>query len=174
MKLQPPSSFPSQPHTIFSRDNRKDAFRKALHIRGKLKCSRTNLGNERCTDDALPQNNPRSTAIRAVAKANELDLEIVEVDTTKPSAEYLKLNKLGKVPTFEGDDGYVLYESMAIAIYSRFNSLPRLRKFPCYVMINPSNLYSYPCLNQFRVDILYLIAFTVIHQCITLLHKDCS
>ncbi|KUI57956.1 Elongation factor 1-gamma 1 [Cytospora mali] len=63
------------------------------------------------------ENNSRSTAIRAVAKANEIDLETVEVDTTKPTAEYLKLNKLGKVPTFEGEDGYVLSESMAIAIY---------------------------------------------------------
>ncbi|PSS02452.1 hypothetical protein BD289DRAFT_449745 [Coniella lustricola] len=63
------------------------------------------------------ENNPRSTAIRAVAKANDLDLEIVETDVTKPTAEYLKLNKLGKVPTFQGEDGYTLYESMAIAIY---------------------------------------------------------
>ncbi|KAH8772821.1 hypothetical protein F5883DRAFT_549605 [Diaporthe sp. PMI_573] len=63
------------------------------------------------------ENNPRSTAIRAVAKANDLQLDIVEVDTTKPTPEYLKLNKLGKVPTFEGEDGYVLYECVAIAIY---------------------------------------------------------
>jgi glutathione S-transferase len=33
------------------------------------------------------------------------------------SAEYLKLNKLGKVPTFEGADGFVLSESVAIAVY---------------------------------------------------------
>ncbi|KAF3760200.1 putative translation elongation factor eEF-1, gamma chain [Cryphonectria parasitica EP155] len=64
------------------------------------------------------EQNPRSTAIRAVAKANDLDLEIVEVNTEKPTPEYLKLNKLGKVPTFEGQDGYTLYECMAIAIYS--------------------------------------------------------
>lgn len=65
------------------------------------------------------EKNPRSTAIRAVAKANDLQLDVVEVDTTKPSAEYLKLNKLGKVPTFESEDGFVLYECMAIAIYSK-------------------------------------------------------
>jgi len=35
------------------------------------------------------------------------------------SDEYKKLNKLGKVPTFEGADGYVLTECMAIAIYSK-------------------------------------------------------
>ena len=35
------------------------------------------------------------------------------------SEDYQKLNKLGKVPTFEGADGYVLTECMAIAIYSK-------------------------------------------------------
>ncbi|PPJ51925.1 hypothetical protein CBER1_09368 [Cercospora berteroae] len=64
------------------------------------------------------ERNPRTTAILAVAKANGLDLEFVE---TKPGADitndYRKLNKLGKVPTFEGADGYVLTEAMAIAIY---------------------------------------------------------
>lgn len=40
------------------------------------------------------------------------------------STEYLKLNKLGKIPTFEGDDGYVLTEAMAIAIYSEYTALP--------------------------------------------------
>lgn len=63
------------------------------------------------------EKNPRTTAILAVAKANGLDLESVTVDTTNPTPEYLKLNKLGKVPTFEGSDGYVLSECMAIAIY---------------------------------------------------------
>lgn len=65
------------------------------------------------------EKNPRTTAILAVAKANGLDLETVAVDTNAPTPEYLKLNALGKVPTFEGQDGYVLYESMAIAIYRK-------------------------------------------------------
>ena len=65
------------------------------------------------------QKNPRTTAILAVAKANGLDLESVLVDTVNPTPEYLKLNKLGKVPTFEGADGYVLSECMAIAIYRK-------------------------------------------------------
>lgn len=41
------------------------------------------------------------------------------------STDYLLLNKLGKVPTFQGADGYVLSECMAIAIYrmSIFTSL---------------------------------------------------
>ena len=52
-----------------------------------------------------------------MAKANGLDLEFVETDTANPSAEYLKYNKLSKVPTFVGADGYVLSECIAIAIY---------------------------------------------------------
>ncbi len=64
------------------------------------------------------QGNPRSTAIRVVAKANKLDLEIVETEPAKGvPAEYLKINPLGKVPSFEGADGYVLTECIAIAIY---------------------------------------------------------
>ncbi|KAK0727372.1 hypothetical protein B0T26DRAFT_672048 [Lasiosphaeria miniovina] len=61
--------------------------------------------------------NPRSTAILAVAKANNLDLETVDVDTTNPTPEYLKINPLSKIPTFVGADGYTLSECIAIAIY---------------------------------------------------------
>ena len=70
--------------------------------------------------------NVRSTAIKAVAKANKLDLEIVDTDATKGplSTEYLKLNKLGRIPSFVGADGYELTECIAIAIYSSSDSLP--------------------------------------------------
>ncbi|KAL8805906.1 MAG: hypothetical protein Q9182_001687 [Xanthomendoza sp. 2 TL-2023] len=62
--------------------------------------------------------NPRSTAIRAVAKANKLDLEIVEtVPANGVSQDYLKINHLGRIPSFVGADGYTLTECMAIAIY---------------------------------------------------------
>ncbi|KAL8973206.1 MAG: hypothetical protein Q9183_000108 [Haloplaca sp. 2 TL-2023] len=62
--------------------------------------------------------NPRSTAIRAVAKANKLDLEIVKtVPAEGVSQDYLKINPLGRIPTFVGADGYTLTECMAIAIY---------------------------------------------------------
>lgn len=75
--------------------------------------------------DNLSQGNPRSVAIRAVAKANNVDLDIVETEPAKGvSAEYLKLNKLGKVPTFVGADGYTLHECVAIAIYSKPISTP--------------------------------------------------
>ncbi|RYO81745.1 hypothetical protein DL763_008483 [Monosporascus cannonballus] len=63
------------------------------------------------------ERNPRTTAILAVAKANGLDLDVVEVDTTNPTPEFLQVNPLSKVPTFVGTDGYVLTECIAIAIY---------------------------------------------------------
>jgi len=70
------------------------------------------------------QGNPRTTAIRAVAKANKLDLEIDETEPAKGvSQEYLKINPLGKVPSFVGADGYQLTECIAIAIYSTYCSV---------------------------------------------------
>lgn len=44
----------------------------------------------------------------------------MDTDVTKGplSTDYLKINKLGKVPSFVGADGYELTESIAIAIYS--------------------------------------------------------
>jgi len=83
-----------------------------------------------------------------VAQANKLDLEIVDTDITKGplSTEYLKLNKLGTVPSFVGADGYELTECIAIAIYSTL--LPSLRipvLIRTYMMRNVIN-YSYPCL----------------------------
>jgi len=59
----------------------------------------------------------RETAIIAVAKANNLELEIVQVDTANPTKEFLALNPVGKVPVFVGNDGFVLSESIAVAIY---------------------------------------------------------
>ncbi|KAH0537847.1 hypothetical protein FGG08_005460 [Glutinoglossum americanum] len=63
--------------------------------------------------------NPRSTAIRAVAKENKLDLEIVEIAPNTTSREYLEINPLGKIPSFKASDGYILTECIAIAIYKR-------------------------------------------------------
>jgi elongation factor 1-gamma len=53
-----------------------------------------------------------------VAKANGLDVEFVHEEPSKGvSADYTKLNALGKVPTFEGANGFVLSECIAIAVY---------------------------------------------------------
>jgi len=80
------------------------------------------------------QLNPRSTAILAVAKANNLDLEVVETDTQKPTAEYLKYNPLSKVPTFVGADGYVLSECIAIAVYGTCSKSGR-KQLPCPTLL---------------------------------------
>ncbi|ORY13868.1 hypothetical protein BCR34DRAFT_672790 [Clohesyomyces aquaticus] len=62
--------------------------------------------------------NPRTTPLLAVAKENGLAIEFVPTEPSKGvSPEYLKLNKLGRVPTFQGADGYVLSECIAIAVY---------------------------------------------------------
>ncbi|QDS77758.1 hypothetical protein FKW77_004919 [Venturia effusa] len=63
------------------------------------------------------EGNARSTAIKIVAKANNLDLDIKIHEFPITDSNYLLINKLGKVPTFVGADGYVLTECIAIAIY---------------------------------------------------------
>lgn len=68
-----------------------------------------------------PQGNPRTVGILAVAKENNIDLELVEtVPATGVPTDYLKINKLGRVPTFVGADGFILSECLAIAVYSEF------------------------------------------------------
>ncbi|KAI5461129.1 hypothetical protein BGZ63DRAFT_385037 [Mariannaea sp. PMI_226] len=64
------------------------------------------------------ENNSRSTAIKAVAKANNLDINVVEVPSTpEATPEHLKANGLGKIPAFVGEDGFALSEAIAIAVY---------------------------------------------------------
>ncbi len=53
-----------------------------------------------------------------MAKENNLEIEVVNEEPGKGvSEEYLKINALGKVPTFRGSDGFVLRECIAIAVY---------------------------------------------------------
>lgn len=59
----------------------------------------------------------------AVAKANGLDLDIVNVDFNNITEEHRKANKQAKVPTFIGSDGFVLTECIALAIYSTFQDM---------------------------------------------------
>ncbi|KIW96849.1 uncharacterized protein Z519_02240 [Cladophialophora bantiana CBS 173.52] len=61
--------------------------------------------------------NARSTVLLAVAKENKLDIELVETLTPITDPEYLKLNPLARIPTFVDSNGFILTESMAIAIY---------------------------------------------------------
>ena len=102
--------------------------------------------SEHTSSRSLRQSNVRTTSIRAVAKANKLDLEIVDTDTSKAplSLEYLKLNKLGRIPSFVGADGYELTECIAIAIYSAF---PSPCSLICSLIHDEKHLKnSYPCL----------------------------
>ncbi|GAB1197367.1 hypothetical protein BDV32DRAFT_131906 [Aspergillus pseudonomiae] len=67
-------------------------------------------------------NNGRTIAALVAAKANDVEVELVETEANanaefNKSAEYLKLSPLGKVPAFEGANGYTLSESIAIAVY---------------------------------------------------------
>jgi elongation factor 1-gamma len=64
-------------------------------------------------------NNPRVQKSLIAAQYAKIDIEVKEtkigVDTT--SADFLAKFPLGKVPTFEGADGFTIYESNAIAYY---------------------------------------------------------
>ena len=68
------------------------------------------------------QPNPRSFAILAIAKAHNLDLDIVYADkgNKENHEKLLELNPLGQVPVFVGADGYVLTECIPIALYSAY------------------------------------------------------
>ncbi|KAF7712690.1 Elongation factor 1-gamma [Penicillium ucsense] len=64
--------------------------------------------------------NPRTIAVQVAAKHNDLDLELVNTvprSEATTSAEYLKLQPLGKIPAFQGANGFNLSEVIAIAIY---------------------------------------------------------
>lgn len=69
------------------------------------------------------------------------------------SDDYKKLNPLAKIPTFQGSDGYVLNEVIAIAIYRESShlslSLRILLATSCRShMMKQYTSFSYPCLNQ--------------------------
>ncbi|CAI7602001.1 unnamed protein product [Penicillium viridicatum] len=66
----------------------------------------------------FPGDQCRTIAIKAVAKHNGLDLDICEMPRTP---DHLSISKLGKIPAFQGADGFKLFECMAIALYSQFN-----------------------------------------------------
>jgi elongation factor 1-gamma len=75
-----------------------------------LSCSVSNL-------QLFTQENSRSIAIKAIAKAHKLELNIVHANLGNPSPEHLEVNRLGKIPTFIGEGGFVLSECIAVALY---------------------------------------------------------
>ncbi|KAJ5986708.1 hypothetical protein N7451_011073 [Penicillium sp. IBT 35674x] len=67
----------------------------------------------------LPENG-RTLSILVAAKHNDLDIELVQTQpnaSANASAEYRKVQPLGKIPAFEGANGFNLSEAIAIAIY---------------------------------------------------------
>ncbi|RDW62910.1 glutathione S-transferase family protein [Aspergillus mulundensis] len=62
---------------------------------------------------------PRSTTLLALAKLNNLDIDIVyaEKKNEQAFAELRKYNPLGQVPTFVGADGLVLSECIPLTLY---------------------------------------------------------
>jgi elongation factor 1-gamma len=64
-------------------------------------------------------NNPRVQQTLVAAKYNGLDIEVVPITfgVDNKSPEFLGKFPLGKVPAFEGSDGFCLFESSAIAKY---------------------------------------------------------
>ena len=73
-------------------------------------------------------NNPRVQQTLVAAKYNGLDVEVVPITfgVDNKSPEFLGKFPLGKVPAFEGSDGFCLFESSAIAKYGK--SLAAMRK----------------------------------------------
>ncbi|KAI2699199.1 hypothetical protein CBS147325_3935 [Penicillium roqueforti] len=55
----------------------------------------------------FPGDQCRTIAIKAVAKDNGLDLDICEMPRTPG---HLSISKFGKVPAFQGADGFKLFE----------------------------------------------------------------
>jgi len=61
-----------------------------------------------------------------IAQMNSLDVELVETNPNKgnfPQDYTSKINRLGKIPSFVGADGFVLNEVLAIAVYCKFSAV---------------------------------------------------
>ncbi|KAK9327924.1 hypothetical protein V1520DRAFT_373437 [Lipomyces starkeyi] len=61
--------------------------------------------------------NPRTTVPYWVAKSLGLDIEVIETGNGKYSDEFVALFPHKKIPGFVGDDGLILYETIAISVY---------------------------------------------------------
>lgn len=65
------------------------------------------------------ENNGRTNILRAIVRENKLDVEFVMVDP-KNDPEYVKKFGVAKTPALECADGFLLSESIAIAIYCKY------------------------------------------------------
>jgi hypothetical protein len=91
-----------------------------------------------------------------------LELELVETQASSSSefntsAAYQKIQPLGKIPAFEGANGFTLSEAIAIAVYGAstcfffFFELKSLPDSPCILCMMSNFIISYPCQN-YTVD----------------------
>src|SRR4051794_21051538 len=63
---------------------------------------------------------PNAKRIRVLANELGITLNVINVDFSKgenKTPEYMAKNPMGKLPTLEDDDGYVIWESPAIMTY---------------------------------------------------------
>lgn len=86
---------------------------------------------------------PKVLRIRAAAKVNGLDLEVVETAPVKDShkPEFTSKFPLGQVPAFEGSDNFLLTESRAILRYGTYTA-------PVWMVVKDGEIFSYPWLND--------------------------
>jgi elongation factor 1-gamma len=100
--------------------------------------------SNRITNAFFLQGHGRSIPAVVAAKANGLDLEIVETTGGKTPTD---INPLGKIPAFVGANGFKLTEAVAIAIYSMCLLHPHLN-FCFLLLVGFLSLYDdfcYPC-----------------------------
>jgi glutathione S-transferase len=75
---------------------------------------------------------PNAKRVRVCANELGVNLNVVELDFAKgepKKPEYISKNPMGKVPTLEDDDGYVIWESNAILTYLATKN-PQKNLFP--------------------------------------------
>ena len=80
---------------------------------------------------AAPQSSP-SRFLVSIFKQLEIEFEYINVDIYKgeqKAPEYLGINPNGKVPVIN-DDGFILFESWAIARYILLNKAPENTIYP--------------------------------------------
>lgn len=94
----------------------------------------------------------RAKVPSGIIKAYDLDVKIASADET-----FKKQFPLAKFPSYLGEKGFKLTETVAISIYCMyfiFSAFPAYPEFCCGLlysfirMRNLFNLYSYPCLKR--------------------------
>lgn len=77
--------------------------------------------------------NPRTLAVRIIANAAGLDVELEEI-TFPASEDYRKIHPLGKIPAFVRSNGFVLTECIAIAVYCKIPHMLGVLEYRYYLL----------------------------------------